>query len=436
MQTAGYEMPSPSRQRRRLGPWIIAALLLHLLPFATRPALIGGDEPHYALMAHSIAVDGDLDLRDDYAEVRRGSNAAGVKRSGQALEAHLRDYRGERVFAHPIGLPVLAAPIVWVLHAVAPGTAPDIPLGLFGLTVTFAGLIGGWWLLRRLLDDEHLATVTTFAIYFGTPLWFYSRTFFTEPYIWSFAILAVVAIVRRSFITASILLGVIFLLKEVALLIIVPILMFVAIRSSPRRSLLLAIGPAVAVAMFVGKNLIVYGSPLVTFQDFQSGSFLHGAIGTLIDPQHGLLPFAPVLLVALFGWTRLTKTGIGDTILPYAGLIAISYFVLTASWIDWRGGACYGPRLLVPIIPLFAIPLARVLCSPRTSPYLRRLTRLTVIVGFALQFCAATDPFHAMWSPSIRDLVGGNPSMAVGGAGMATLILYLVDRQFSTETLP
>ena len=34
---------------------LVALLILHLLPFIGRPALIGGDEPHYALMAHSIA---------------------------------------------------------------------------------------------------------------------------------------------------------------------------------------------------------------------------------------------------------------------------------------------------------------------------------------------------------------------------------------------
>jgi len=43
---------------------IVAALLLHLLPFVSRPALIGGDEAHYALAAHSVGTDHDLDLTE------------------------------------------------------------------------------------------------------------------------------------------------------------------------------------------------------------------------------------------------------------------------------------------------------------------------------------------------------------------------------------
>ena len=64
--------------------WLAAIVLLHILPFVARSTLIGGDEPHYALMAHSIAVDRDVGLVDDYRRVAQGSNAAGEKFAGSA----------------------------------------------------------------------------------------------------------------------------------------------------------------------------------------------------------------------------------------------------------------------------------------------------------------------------------------------------------------
>src|SRR5207245_11324016 len=51
----------PISMDRRLLPWLAVLSCLHLLPFVMLPALIGGDEPHYALMAHGrrIALLGD-----------------------------------------------------------------------------------------------------------------------------------------------------------------------------------------------------------------------------------------------------------------------------------------------------------------------------------------------------------------------------------------
>ena len=78
------------RPRARRTALLAALFLVHALPFLSRPALIGGDEPHYALMAHSLAVDGDLDLEEDYRRVEAGSPAAGRKIAGWRLDRHVR----------------------------------------------------------------------------------------------------------------------------------------------------------------------------------------------------------------------------------------------------------------------------------------------------------------------------------------------------------
>ena len=74
--------------RLRSNVLLILLFVLHAAPWLVRPYLIGGDEPHYALMAHSIAVDHDIDLTQDYIRVAAGSKAAGARDSAGAQIAH------------------------------------------------------------------------------------------------------------------------------------------------------------------------------------------------------------------------------------------------------------------------------------------------------------------------------------------------------------
>jgi len=403
----------PPRGPSRRWLWA-AAIVLHLLPFATRPALIGGDEPHYALMAHSLAVDGDFRLADDYAEVEEGSKAAGVKRAGEVLDRHLRDLDGREVFSHPVGLPLLAAPVLALHHLVAPGAPPDIVLGLLTLAVTFAGFAAGRHLLQRFagpVDGDLLA----FGLYFSTPLWYYSRTFFTEPYIWSFAVLAIAALSTGRFWAASLALGLVLLMKESALLVAAPILGYVFFRHGPRRAFQLALGPAAAVVFFLLKNQALYSRFWVTFQPYVVGDVAEGAWRVLLDSRHGLFLFAPVLVLALVGWVKRDllqqpwKQAAAWALAAFGGL-----YLLTAAWVDWAGGSCYGPRLLLPAIPAFAWPLVELWRGGHDRRALRWAFYALVVAGFTLQFSAATDPVGAFWSASVAELLAEPWRAAVG----------------------
>ena len=405
--------------------WLVAALLLHLLPFATRPALIGGDEPHYALAAHSLATDGDLDLADDYAEVEAGSHAAGRKRAGQALDRHLLPAGDRQVFAHPVGLPVLAAPLLVVWRWISGGAPPDLPLGLLSLAMTFAALLAGWRLLRDHLvrgtpGAEHRAAWMVFALYFASPLWFYSRTFFTEPYTWAFAVLAVDALAHERPLRASLFLALALAMKETALLLVGPIWLVALMRCGWPFALRAAVGPVVFAALFVAKNLWLVGRPLATFQTFQWGDPLAGGVGLLASPERGLLWFAPLLLLALVGFARPGKSADERWVWGGALLVFGGYLALSASWVDWRGGDSYATRLLLPALPALAIPLVRLAPRFPGSSGAWLLGGLASL-GFAVQLCAAVDPVPALWGPSVFELVGRQP--AAFGVGLLVAIV-------------
>ena len=415
--------PAPERARTLLA----AALLLHILPFAVRPALIGGDEPHYALMAHSIATDLDLSLRDEYGDVERGSAAAGRKRRGEALDRHVRQVGAAEVFSHPIGLPALLAPLAALQQVLAPGSAPDVPFGLAALLVTFAALLAGARLLVGMTGSAREAALLLFGIYFCSPLWFYSRTLFTEPFTWAFGVLAVASIVSGRFWLAALLLGLTLAMKETALLVVAPVVVAAAFRFGWKRAAVLAAGPLAWGAIFAAKNLVTVGTPFSTFQTYEVGEVVSGAGGLLFDPARGLLWFAPLLLAAVAGWFLRARDR-SDRIAGWASLaIFIGYFLLTAAWVDWRGGSSYGPRLLVPALPALAVPLVR-LWRGRTERAWRALLAAGALGGFIVNGCAALDPFSAFWGPPAWELVAKNGAAAGAGAAGGVFVLWFLSK--------
>jgi hypothetical protein len=439
-ETGGTEVSPPAAPLRpALGlprSWLAVALLLHVVPFATRPALIGGDEPHYALMAHSLAVDGDLELGDEYEKVAAGSVAAGRKRAGQRLDRHLRDVGGRLVPSHPAGLPALVAPLLAAQLALAPGAAPDLVLGLVGLALGFAALLAGCRLVGRWLGDSEAGAVAALAVYFTSPLWYYGRTFFTEPYTWSLAVLAIAAAVAGRWWLGSLLLGLTLVTKESALLLVVAILVGAVARAGARRAAVLAAGPATASALLVMTNLTRDLPLLFTSQPFQLGSPSSGARGLLFDPSRGLLWFAPLLVAGAIGWvvTRrgdASPQGRRTTARTAEVLVALAtlggYFLLAASWIDWRGGSGYGPRLLLPALPGLALPLAA--CLVAVGPRARLALAALGTCGFTLAWCAALDPVHAFWDAAAPDLLAARPVVTVAGVALGGVLAWRLLRR-------
>ncbi|MCB0165945.1 MAG: hypothetical protein KDI79_17055 [Anaerolineae bacterium] len=79
-----------------------------------------------------------------------------------------------------------------------------------------------------------------------------------------------------------------------------------------------------------------------------------GAFGLLFSPGRGLFIYAPLMLLLFFGirpaWRRLPR--------PYFLLIAaicLFYWLFYGSWYAWGGTWGWGPRFLMPILPLLML---------------------------------------------------------------------------------
>ena len=199
----------------------------------TLPRVFGGDEPHYLVMLHSLLGDGDLDLKDDYASVHAGGREAGRRFAGTGLDHHVtywvagerriwselfwpnvhawpKDADGTRVPllrpgtppalasapeapAHPVGIVVLLAPLLSPFH----GTDLLEPFAILlaALATAGAGLFA-WRLYRGLSPSGADVRLTLIAVFLATPVWYYARSFFNEPFL-VFVLLCLLVPVHR-----------------------------------------------------------------------------------------------------------------------------------------------------------------------------------------------------------------------------------------------
>jgi hypothetical protein len=106
-------------------------------------------------------------------------------------------------------------------------------------------------------------------------------------------------------------------------------------------------------------NWLRYGSPWNSgylAEESFSGNWLEGVLGLLVSPGRGLFLYAPVLALALPGWRLLLRQE-PAVALVFGALVSL-HLLLYGKWFMWHGGYCWGPRFLLPTVPLLALCLA------------------------------------------------------------------------------
>jgi hypothetical protein len=368
------------------------AVIAPAFPGMQLPRIYGGDEPHYLVILSSLVQDGDVDLRNNYESVHRGGLDAGAR------WAKLKKLDDQTVFfangiwkfwfqtyetarwgmddttgavpvlrkgtpaivqgtpeysIHQIGFAWLLAPFVFWARGTEWFEAAAI---LTATLATVLGMLAYRDLLRVFSPRPWAGLAVTAAVFLGTPVWAYGRSFFMEPYLLALAVGSYALVLSdRAPLLPGILLGIAMQLKPHFGLLAVPLLAYYALRKDWRSALWLAIPLAVSVLIILGTYWAMFGSPLQSPQSFHYGDILTGLKGLLVSPKAGMFVFAPVAFAALACWPLFLKRHGPKAWVVLGGFLP--YFLFMAAYAYWDGGYSFGPRYLVPILPFFLMPL-------------------------------------------------------------------------------
>ena len=166
-----------------------------------------------------------------------------------------------------------------------------------------------------------------------------------------------------------------------------PLLLYAALPRRARlpRAAAFALPLAVALIGLALYNAARFGSPLETGYSEGLGSAMRdthpphtlaslaeGLYGLLISPGKGLLEYAPVLLLAPLGAAMLWRRRRRPELLLLLTVFALDLVAHANVLIRWVGGWSWGPRFLLPVLPLALLLLAPLLGEVLTHPSRKR----------------------------------------------------------------
>ena len=301
---------------------------------------------------------------------------------------------GAEVVSESLGLFVQGHPGFGRIPAAGASTPESAPPAhsKYGLYASLLPLptLGPAWLLRRLIGASVVDALTALTWSFGTALaalafgslvralrpgatgpwevafvagtflWPYAADSFVEPFAAAgLAAGAAFALSGRPGVAAAAPWAAACLLKPILWVTVPVFLLSTALDTRRARSVsgtLPALGVFAAALCLHGLgNRSLYGSLLETGYGEEILRFTtplgDGLFGLLFSPGRSIFLYAPVAAVGLLGLARASR----PAKILCAGAPLVLLFVV-ARWWSWEGGASWGPRHLLPVLPLLVAP--------------------------------------------------------------------------------
>ncbi len=268
------------------------------------------------------------------------------------------------------GLPLLSAPVVFAADELGKATQSN----RYALAALAVQLIPAAAMSIAIASIFHIASrlyslprtgLVTFIAGFCTLAWPYARLYFAEAVLAGCLTLAVAPLIhqisRRSILLSSCAIG-LAILTRASTLIYLPALIYLIWQNSPlsRRWFhlgLFGFGPLFAIAGLALHNYLRFHNLLTTGYEGESFRLLplDGIVGLLFSPGKSIFLYSPPLVLSIFLWPKLRRQ---NPILAWALiLIVTTALIFYGAWWAWHGGWVWGPRFLVPSVPLWCLPL-------------------------------------------------------------------------------
>jgi len=241
-------------------------------------------------------------------------------------------------------------------------------------------LAGCGWLMmvfgRSLGYTTRTSRWVAAAAVFSTMLWPYVKTFYSQPGVAFLLLLSVCAAYRWRqsrhlgwlwVLSAACGVGILFRLSFV--IVLLPLALYL-IFSSPAQKrwawiFPLSLGVGAAIGITAGYNWLRFESIFETgyHEIAWTTPFLLGLFGLLFSPGKGIVFYTPLIMVCAVAAVLFRRSQRAEMRL-IAGLW-VCYLAFYAPHNYWTGGFNWGPRFLVPLVPVTFLPLGALLENAR-----------------------------------------------------------------------
>ena len=362
-----------------------------------------------------LVTDGQVMTRTAYAMSALGE--IGIAR-GHAVD--VARAAGDAVTRYGMGPSLARVPVTALAGAFESSFGPGSSQTLFVLqqilfVLLAAGAAGA--LARALGADAAGTRRAILASAIASPLWAYAGSDWSEPLLaacvggaFAFTAAALGTVAQSSVRRAAALAGLAggaagcaLLSKSIFIVLLPPVLVALWVGSDGparmRRACLAFAGWLPFAALWLTFEIVRFGRPFASYQGERfSHAVLDGLWRLTVGVNKGLFLYFPLALLALWGLPRLARER-RALVLAIAGF---SFFLLvtTAAWWSWDGTSGWGPRLLVPLVPVIAA-LAAVSAAAMPPVVFRVLFGIGVAVNAlgAIQPDGALSWYYATLKP-------------------------------------
>lgn len=388
----------------------LVPLFLALLAYGIAAVLLfrnmhhfDGDEPHYVLMADSLCRDGDADLRNNY---EADDYLSFYPRS--SLAPHAYDYRNDGALrsVHSIGLPILLI-------------LPHCILGhpyWARLEMAALAALASWSIfltIRNWTKRPHLAHVVWAAVTFTTPMWPLAPQLYPDV-----AAVLGVSVALQIFLsrplTAGKALGIGFVVAALPwlhnrfavlslLIAATTVISLLRARLGWKTFVCLLLPPIISGLLSMWNSYVWYGGILPSasyglwsqhFRQFSLDRLYVALADLLLGREFGLVTYAPIYLLALIGCVLMLVHRKTDFAAPLIWLLGYFLAVALSQAMYQIGWGYYFPaRLLLPVVPVLAIPLAYAIQNTR---WLRMVGLALFLISVAISLQSLLQPYKAL----------------------------------------
>ena len=442
---------------------VTLALYVFLGLWSLQTVGLGGDEPQYLIITHSLLADRDLQIENNH---RRGDYHAFFR--GELPPDYLRrGTNGEIYSVHAPGLPALLLPayaiggaagaviMMCVLGALAALAVFDVATPLGGSAIglltwasvclTVPWMPYSWSLFPEMAGAAIVAWAVVWLVEIGPPegghyvrggvssyaVSGFSRT--PGTWLWRGACLGLLPWLHTKF---------------VVLLAALTLLLLWRVRSRLTNAAAFLVPILVSSVMWLGFFYVVYGTPdpqapygtAYTNQLVRFANVPRSLLGLLFDQKFGLLVYSPVYFVAAAGvWVLICDRAWRGLVFALV-LTALPYVVSSSRYYMWWGGSSAPARFLVPVLPLLAPMVAAGLARIRTT-VARAAVVASIGIAFLLAACGVFWPERSLLFSEphgiarVLETIQGSAPLAVAlptfteanwRAGLAQLVPWIV----------